>query len=187
MKKSTTDAGLEEACLVQIWWFLKILCCCSVAKSCLTLQPRGLQHARIPCLSLSPGVCPNSCPLSWWCHPTISSSVTPSSPCPQSFPASDSFPISQLFSSGGQSTGVLASASVFPMNIQDWFPLGFTDLTTMCPRDSQESSAAPQFKNINSSVLSLLYGPTLIPVHDYWKNHSFDYMDLCQQNDVSAF
>ena len=90
MKKSTTDAGLEEACLVQIWWFLKILCCCSVAKSCLTLQPRGLQHARIPCLSLSPGVCPNSCPLSWWCHPTISSSVTPFSSCPQSFPASES-------------------------------------------------------------------------------------------------
>ena len=90
MKKATTDAGLEEACVVQIWWFLKILCCCSVARSCLTLQPHGLQHARIPCLSLSPGVCPNSCPLSRWCHPTISSSVTPFSSCPQSFPASES-------------------------------------------------------------------------------------------------
>ena len=90
MKKATTDAGLEEACVVQIWWFLKILCCCSVARSCLTLQPHGLPHARIPCLSLSPGVCPNSCPLSRWCHPTISSSVTPFSSCPQSFPASES-------------------------------------------------------------------------------------------------
>ena len=96
-------------------------CCCSVSKLCLTLQPHGLQHARLPYLSLSPRVCSNSCPLSQWCHPTISSSVTLFSSCPQSFPASGSFPISRLFASGYQSIG--ASASVLPMNIEGWFPL----------------------------------------------------------------
>ena len=85
-----------------------------------------LQHARLPCLSLSPKVCSNSCPLNWWCHPTISSSVAPFSSCPQSFPASGSFPMSKLFASGGQSIGASASASVLPMNIQGWFPLGLT-------------------------------------------------------------
>ena len=88
-------------------------------------RPNGLQHARLPCPSLSPRACSNSCPLSWWCHKTISSSVIPFS-CLQSFPASGSFPMSQLFTSGGQSIGVTASASVLPMNIQDWFPLGWT-------------------------------------------------------------
>ena len=90
------------------------------------LRPRGLQPARPPCPSPTPGVYSNSWPLSWWCHPTISSSVFPFSSCPQSFPASGSFPMSQLFTSGGQSIGVSASASVLPMNIQDWSPLGWT-------------------------------------------------------------
>ena len=90
------------------------------------LQPHGLQHARPPCLSPTPEVYSNSCPLSLWCHPTISSSVIPFSSCLQSFPASGSFPMSQLFTSGGQSIGVPASASVLLMNIQDWFPLGWT-------------------------------------------------------------
>ena len=90
------------------------------------LRPHGLQHTRPPCPSPTPGVYSNSCPLSWWCHPTISSSVVPFSSCPQSFPASGSFPVSQFFTSGGQSTGVSPSASVLPMNIQDWFPLGWT-------------------------------------------------------------
>ena len=81
-------------------------------------------HARPPCPSPTPGVYPNSCPLSQWCHPTISSSVVPFSSCPQYFPASGSFQTSQLFTSGGQSIGVSASTSVLPMNIQDWFPLG---------------------------------------------------------------
>ena len=90
-----------------------------------SLQPHGLQHARLPCPSLSHGACSDLCALSWWCHPTISSSVIPSF-CPQSFPASGSFQMSQLFASGGQSIGVSASASVLPMNIQDWFPLGWT-------------------------------------------------------------
>ena len=91
-----------------------------------SLWPHGLQHARLPCPSLSPGVCSNSCSLSWWCHPTISSSVIPFSSCSQSFPASESFPMSQLFTSSGHSIGASASASVLPMNIQGWFPLGFT-------------------------------------------------------------
>ena len=91
-----------------------------------SLQPHGLQHARHPCPSLTPWVSSNSYPLSWWCHPTISSSVVPFSSCLQSFPASGSFQMSQFFTSGGQSIGASASASVLPMNIQDWFPLGWT-------------------------------------------------------------
>ena len=104
---------------------------CSVAKLCPTLRPHGLQHTRLPCPSLSPGVCSNSCPSSRWWHPTISSSVTPSSSCLQSFPASGSFPVSQLFTSGGQSIGASASASVLPVNIQGWFPLRLTGWTSL--------------------------------------------------------
>ena len=119
----------------------------------------------------------NSCPLSWWYHPTSSSSVVPFSSHLQSFPASGSFPISQFFASGGQSIGVSASSSVLPRNIQDWYSLGWTGWTlgwTPCsPRDSQESSPTPQFKSITSG-LSFLYSPTLKCIHDYWKNHSFD-------------
>ena len=84
------------------------------------------QQTRPPCPSPTPGIYSNSCPLSWWCHPTISSSVVPFSSCPQSFPASESFPMSQLFTWGGQSTGVSVSASILPMNTQDWSPLGWT-------------------------------------------------------------
>ena len=91
-----------------------------------SLQPHELQHTRPPCPSPTPGVYPNSCPLSCWCHPTISSSVIPFSSRPQSFPASGSFPMSQFFTSGGQSLGVSASTSVLPMNIQEGFPLGRT-------------------------------------------------------------
>ena len=91
-----------------------------------SLQPHELQHARPPCPSPTPGVYSNLCPLSQWCHPTISSSVLPFSSCLQSFPASQSFPRSQFFASGGKRIGVSASASVLPMNIQDWFPLGWT-------------------------------------------------------------
>ena len=92
----------------------------------LLFRSHGLQHARPPCPSPSHRACSNSCPLSQWCHPTISSSVIPFSPFLQSFPASGSFPISQFFALGGQSIGVSASASVLPMNIQHWFPLGWT-------------------------------------------------------------
>ena len=95
------------------------------------LQPHGLQHARSPCPSPTPRVYSNSCPLSWWCHPTISSSVVPFSSHLQSFPASGSFKMSQFFTSGGQSIGVSVSASVLPMNIQGWFPLGWTGLISL--------------------------------------------------------
>ena len=94
-------------------------------------QPHGLQHTRLPYHPLSPGVCSNSCPLSWWCHPTISSSVIPFSSCLQSFPASGSFPMSQFFTSDGQSIGASALVSVLPINIQDWFPLGLTGLISL--------------------------------------------------------
>ena len=92
-----------------------------------SMWPQEPQHARPPCPSPTPGVHPNPCPSSWWCHPTISCSVVPFSSCPQSFPASGSFPMSQLFAAGiGQSIGVSASTSVVPMNPQDWSPLGWT-------------------------------------------------------------
>ena len=96
-----------------------------------SLQPHRLQHTRLPCPSPSPGAYSNSCPRSQWCHSTISSSVCPLSSCLQSFPGSGSFPMSWLFASGGQSIGASASASVLPMNIQGWFPLGLTGL--QCP------------------------------------------------------
>ena len=139
-----------------------------------SLRPHESQHARPPCPSPTPGVHSDSCPLSWWCHPTISFSVIPFSSYLQSFPASGSFPMNQFFASGGQSIGASASASVLPMNIQDWFTLELTGLITCSPRDSPEPSPIPQFKSINSLALSFLYGPTLTSIHDYWKNHSFD-------------
>ena len=98
----------------------------SVAQSCPTLWPHEPQYTSHPCSSPTPGVYPNSCPLSQWCHPTISSSIVPYSSCPQSFPASGSFQMNQLFASGGQNTGVSASTSVLPMNTQEWSPLGWT-------------------------------------------------------------
>ena len=142
-----------------------------------SLKPHGLQHARLASPSLFPGVCSNSCPLSQWCHPHISSSVIPFSSCLQSFPASGSFIMSQFFASGGQSIRTSASVSISPSNEHsgliyfriDWFS------SPCSPRDSQQSSPTPQFKNIFSSVLSLLYGPSITSIYDYWKNHSFDY------------
>ena len=106
-------------------------CCFSVTKLCSTLQPHELQHTRLPCPSLSPRVCSSSYPLSQWCHLTITYSVSPFSSCPQSLPVSGFFPISLLFASGGQSIGASASASVLPMNIQGWFPLGLTGLISL--------------------------------------------------------
>ena len=96
-----------------------------------SLPTHGLQHTRLPCPSLTHGTCWNWCPLCWWCHPIISSSVIPFSSCLQSLPGSRSFPVNQFFTSGGQSIGVSASASVLPMNIQDWFPLGFSSLISL--------------------------------------------------------
>ena len=130
-----------------------------------SLRPHELQHARPPCPSPTLGVYSNSCPLSRWCHPTISSSVIPFSSRPQSFPASESFQMSQLFSWGGQIIEVSASTSVLPMNTQDLSPLGWTGWI---------STPTLQFKGINSSALSFLHSPTLISIHDYWKKRGFD-------------
>ena len=129
-----------------------------------SLWPHESQHTRPLCPSPTPGVHSDSRPLSRWCHPAISSSVVPFSSCPQSLPASGSFSVSQLFSWGGQSTGVSALESFLPKNTQDWSPLEWKNglVGSPCsPRDSQESSPTPQFKSISSSVLSFLHSPTL--------------------------
>ena len=120
-----------------------------------TLPSHGLQHARLPCPSLSPGICLNSYPLSRWCLLTILSSVTPFSSCPLSFPASGSFPMSQLFTSGGQS--IRASVSVLPMNIQDWFPLGLTVSISLLSKGPSKvfSSITVQKYQFFSAQLSL--------------------------------
>ena len=133
---------------------------CSVMSS--SLWSHELLHTRLPCPSPSFRDCSNSCPLSQWCHPTISSFVKPFSSCSQSFPASGFFPMSWLFASSGRSTGSSISSSILPMNIQGWFSLGLTGLSPCWPRDSQESSPAPYFKSVNSLALSFPYGPILI-------------------------
>ena len=147
-----------------------------------SLRPQGLQHASLPCPSPAHGAYSNSCPSSWWRHPIILSSIIHFSSHLLSFPASGSFQKSQFFASGGQSIGVSASASVLPMNIQDWSPLGWTGWISLQSKGLQVSSPAPQLKSIHSLVLSFLYSPTLTSIHDYWKNHSFDWMDLCWQS-----
>ena len=138
-----------------------------------SLHPHGLQDIRLPCPTPTTRACSKSWSSHQWCHPSISSSVVPFSSCLQSFPASGSFLRSQFFASRLK-YWVSASASVLPMNIQDWFPLGWTSWSPCSPRDSQESSPTPQFKSINSSAPSFVYSSTLTSIHDYWKNHSFD-------------
>ena len=121
-----------------------------------SLRPHGLWHARLPCPSLSPRVCSNSCPLSRWCHPTISSSVVPFSSCLQSFPASGSFPMSQVFTSGGQNIGASTSTSVLPMNIQSWFPLGWTG-----------------WISLQSKWLSRVFASTTVWRHQFFSTQTF--------------
>ena len=142
-----------------------------------SLRPHEPQHATPPCPTPTPGAYPNSCPLSWWCHPTISSSVIPFSSCLQSFPASGSFQMSQLFASGCQSIGVSASASILPMNIQHWFPLGWTGWISLLSKGLSRVFSSTTVQSINSLALSFFfYCPalTLASIHDYWKNHSLD-------------
>ena len=138
---------------------LLICCCCSVMSD--SFWPHGLQHARLPCPLLSSKVCSNSCPLDCWCHPTTSSSVVPFSSCLQSFPTSGSFLMSWLFTSGGQNIGASASASVLPMNIQDWFPLGWTGWISLQSKGLSRAFSYTTVQSINSSVLSFLYSPAL--------------------------
>ena len=127
-------------------------------------------HARLPDPSPTPRACSNSCPLSRWCHPTISSSVIPFSSCLQSFPASGSFPVSWLLASGGQSIGASVWASVLPMNIQDWFPLGWTGLISLWSKGLPRVFSNTTVQKHQSLVLSFLYTPTLTSIHDHWKN-----------------
>ena len=133
----------------------------------------------IPVHHQTPGFHPNSCPSSRWCHPTISSSVVSFSSCLQSFPASGCFPMSQFFSSGGQSIGVSASASVLPMNIQDWFHLKWTGWISLQSKGlsrifSNTTVQRHQFFSTQPSLWSTSY-----IVHNYWKNHSFAHTDFC--------
>ena len=115
------------------------------------------------------GACSNSCSLNWWCYPTISYSDVPFSSRLQSFPTTGTFPVSQFFTPVGQSIGVSASASILPMNIQDWFLLGLTSGFPCSPRDSQESYPTPQFKRVKSSAPSFLYSLTFTAIPEYWK------------------
>ena len=152
-----------------------------------SLCTHRLQHARLSCPALCPGVCSNSCSLSQWCHPPISSSSSSFSSCPQSFSASGSFPVSQLFTSGGQSIGAAASASVLAMNIQGWFPLG---LTGWSPAVEGTLKSLLQHHSSKASILrcSAFFMDQLS--HLYMtteKKHSFNYEDLCGQSAVSAF
>ena len=140
-----------------------------------SLRPHESQHARPPCPSPTPGVHSNSCPSSQWCH--SSSHLILCHPLlllPQSLPASEYFPMSQLFTWGGQSTGVSLLASFLPKKSQGYLLQNGLVGSPCSPRDSQESSPTPQFKIINSSVLSLLHSPTLTSIHDHRKNHSLD-------------
>ena len=158
---------------------------CSVMSD--SLRPHELQHTRPPCPSPTPGAYSNSCPLNRWWHPAISSSVIPFSSCPQSLPESGSFPMSQLFAWGGQSIGVSASASILPMNTQDWSPAGWTG-----------------WISLQSKGLSRVFSNTIVQKHQFFsaqlssqsnshihtwplKNHSLDQMDLYWQTNVSAF
>ena len=148
--------------------------------------PRTAAHQAYLSITNS-GVCPNSCPSSQWCHPTISSSVDPFSSCLQSFSASGSFPVSQFFPSGSQSIGVSPLASVLSVNIQDWFPLGWTGWISLQSKGLSRVFSNTTVQKHQFSALGFLYSPTLTSIHDYWKNHSFDYTDLCWQSNVSAF
>ena len=136
-----------------------------------SLRPHESQHARSPCPSPTPRVCPNPCLSSWRCHPAISSSVVPFSSCPQSFPELGSFPMSQLFVRMRWPTYWSFSFNISPSYKYSGLISGGSPCN---PRDSQESSPTPQFKSMNSCAFSFLSSSTLTSIHNYWKNHSFD-------------
>ena len=139
-----------------------------------SLRPHGLWHTRLPCPSLTPRDYSNSCPLSQWCHPNISSSGIPFSSCPQCFPASGSFPMIWLFRPGGQSIGDSVLAWVLPVNSQDWFPSGLIGLISLSSMELSRIFSSTTTQKYHFLVLYLLYCPTLTSVHDYWKKHNFD-------------
>ena len=144
-----------------------------------SLRPYGLHHGLpgLPVHHQLPRV--YSCPLSQWCHPAISSSVVPFSSCLQTSGASGSFHLSQCFASGGQSIGVSALASVLPMNNQDWFPLGWTGSISLQSKGLSRVFSNTTVQKYQFFSARLSYSPTLTSIHDHWKNHSFDYTDLC--------
>ena len=147
-----------------------------------SLWPHRMQHARPPCPSQTPRACLNSCPSSQWCHPTVSSPVIPFSSCLQSFPGF--FPMSQFFVSGGPILDLQLQHQSFQWIFRTDFLYDWLVWFPCSPRDSQEFSPIPPFKSINSLTLSFLSSPTLTSIHDHLKNHSFDYMGLCQQSNV---
>ena len=139
-----------------------------------SLWPHGLQHTRLPCPSPSPRACSNPCPLSQWYHPMTSSSVAHFISCLQSFPASGSFPMSQFFTSGGQSIGASAPASVLPMNIQGWFPLGLTGFISLLFKEFSRVFSSTNSSKASIFQCSAFFIPPLTSMQDYWKNLSFD-------------
>ena len=141
-----------------------------------------------PLSPLSHRVCSAWCPLSQWCYLTISSSVIPFSSCPPSFPELGFFsPVSQLFTPGDQSIGVSASVSVLPMNIQGWFPVGWTGLISLLSKGLSRVFSSITVQKHQFFGLQPSLWPTLTSVHDYWKNHSFDHRDFCWQSNASTF
>ena len=184
-------------------WLLAVLCWCiwrphfstslkvrSVQFSCSVLSdslwPHEPQHARLPCLSPTPRAYSNSCPSSWWCHPTHSSSVTPS-PLPSIFPSIRVFSDESVLCIRWPKYWSFSFSISLPMNIQDWFPLGWTGWISLQPKRLSRVFSNTTVQTIFSSVLSFLYCPTLTSVHDYWENHRFDEKDLCWQSNVSVF
>ena len=139
-----------------------------------SLRPHESQHARPPCPSPTPGVYPNSCPSSWWCHPAISSSVIPFYSCPQTLPAWGSFPMSQLFAWGGQSIGVSASASALPMNTQDWSPLWWISWISLQSKGLSRVFSNTTVQKHQFFGAHLFHSPILTSIHDHRKNHSLD-------------
>ena len=139
-----------------------------------SLWHHGLQHAKLPCPSPTPGACSNSCASSRWCHPTISSSAISFSSCLQSFPASGSFPMSQLFTWDGQSIGASASASVLLMNVQDWFPLGWIGWISLQSKGFARVFSNTAVQKHQFFGAQLFRGPTLTSLYGCWKSHSFD-------------
>ena len=186
LKKLTTDyviikqphlqVYIQENKIENLRGITSAVLCFSSVQSCPKLcNPMDCSTPGFPVhRQLPPEVYSNSHPLSWWCHPTISSSVIPFSFCLQSFPPSGSFQMSQLFASGGQSIGVSASASVLPMSVQDRFPLGWTGWISLKSKGLSRVFSNTTVQKHYSSVLSFHYSPTLTSIHDYWKNHSLN-------------
>ena len=161
------NSGQCDQCVL-LWW------CCSVTKLCPTLWPHRLQHTRLPCPSLSPRVCSNSCPLIFF------NAIQPSHPllplsCTQYFPASESFPKSQLFPSDGQNIGSFSSGSVLPVIIQSLLPVGLTGLISLLSKRLPSVFSSTTFQKYQFFELSLFYSSGLTSIYVYWKNHSFDY------------